>query len=54
MWEALQGGFEHASKFTSNLLKTQVYQVASGLRNASLLCYRQYRVDCRKRIGFGV
>lgn len=46
--EALQGGFQPVSKFTGILLKTEAYQVASGLKTASLLCYRKYKVDCRK------
>lgn len=33
LWEALWGGFQRVGKFTSILLKTKVYQVASGLNS---------------------
>lgn len=54
MQEVLQGGFQRVSEFTSILLETKVYRVASGLETASLLCSRKYKVDCRKYRGFGV
>lgn len=54
MREVLQGGFQRVSKFTNILLKTKVDQVASGLKSASLLHSRKYKVDCRKYRGFGV
>lgn len=51
MWEALQGRFEHARKLTGTLLNTNVYQVASGLKSASLLCYRKIQLTARSAQG---